>query len=269
MGDLLADSPAINAISLTGSTEVGLSVARRAAATLKRVFLELGGNDPFIVLDDADLEKAVEAAVSGRLQNAGQTCCSPKRFLVHASLHDAFVDGLQERFLRVKHGSPLDDDTEYGCLISERAAREVERQIELTIEQGAKLVCGGHAYDTTYFEPTILDGVTLDMDIARDMEVFGPVFPIITFQTDDEAIEISNATKYGLQGGVMTRSMKRAMRVAAGLHCGGVVINASGNYRHLEQAFGGWKMSGVGREGVSVTLDEMTQEKTYILKDIL
>ena len=269
VGSLLADSPMINAISLTGSTEVGLSVAERGIKTLKRVFMELGGNDPFIVLDDADLQKAVDAAVSGRLQNAGQTCCSPKRFLVHESLHDAFVQGMINTFARVKHGSPLDDETEYGCLISERAAREVERQIQHTVAQGAELLCGGHAYNTTYFEPTILDEVTPEMDAARDMEIFGPVFPVITFKTDEEAIEIANTTKYGLQAGVMSRSAERAMRVAAGLQCGGVVINASGNYRHLEQPFGGWKMSGLGREGVCTTLEEMTQEKTYILKNIL
>lgn len=269
VGSLLADSTMINAISLTGSTEVGLTVAERGIKTLKRVFMELGGNDPFIVLDDADLQKSVDAAVSGRLQNAGQTCCSPKRFLVHESLHDAFVQGMMDAFARVRHGSPLDDETEYGCLISERAALEVERQIQHTVEQGAKLLCGGHAYNTTYFEPTILDGVTLEMDVARDLEVFGPIFPVITFKTDEEAIEIANATKYGLQAGVMSRSAERAMCVAAGLQCGGVVINASGNYRHLEQPFGGWKMSGLGREGVCTTLEEMTQEKTYILKNIL
>ena len=269
VGSLLADSPMINAISLTGSTEVGLAVAERSIKTLKRVFMELGGNDPFIVLDDADLQKAVDAAVSGRLQNAGQTCCSPKRFLVHESLHDAFVQGMMDAFARVKHGSPLDNETEYGCLISERAAREVERQIQHTVNQGAKLLCGGHAYNITYFEPTILDGVTPEMDAARDLEIFGPIFPVITFKTDKEAVEIANATKYGLQAGVMSRSAERAMRVAASLQCGGVVINASGNYRHLEQPFGGWKMSGLGREGVCTTLEEMTQEKTYILKNIL
>lgn len=269
VGTLLAESPQINAISLTGSTEVGLQVAQKAMQTLKRVFMELGGNDPFIVLDDADLSKAVDAAVSGRLQNSGQTCCSPKRFIVHTSLHDAFVQGLLDAFAKVRQGSPLDDETEYGCLINPRAALEVEKQVQHTVEQGAKLICGGHAYNTTYFEPTVLDGVTLDMDAARDMEIFGPVFPIISFSTDEEAVAIANATKYGLQAGVMTRSTERAMQVASQLQCGGVVINASGNYRHLEQPFGGWKMSGLGREGVSVTLDEMTQEKTYILKNIL
>ena len=269
VGNLLAESPLINAISLTGSTEVGLSVAQKGMQTLKRVFMELGGNDPFIVLEDADLQKSIDAAVSGRLQNAGQTCCSPKRFIVHESLHDAFVQGLMSAFATINHGSPLDDETEYGCLISERAAKEVEKQVQLTVEQGAKLLCGGHAYDTTYFEPTILDGVTLEMDAARDLEIFGPVFPVISFSTDAEAVAIANATKYGLQAGVMTRSTERAMRVASQLQCGGVVINASGNYRHLEQPFGGYKMSGLGREGVSVTLDEMSQEKTYILKNVL
>lgn len=269
VGNLLAESPLINAISLTGSTEVGVQVAQKGMQILKRIFMELGGNDPFIVLDDADLQKAVDAAVSGRLQNAGQTCCSPKRFIVHASLHDAFVQGLLDAFPKVKQGSPLDDATEYGCLISRRAAQEVEKQVQHTVEQGAKLLCGGHAYNVTYFEPTVLDGVTLDMDAAKDMEIFGPVFPVISFNTDAEAVAIANATKYGLQAGVMTRSMERAIQIASKLECGGVVINASGNYRHLEQPFGGYKMSGLGREGVSVTLDEMTQEKTYILKNIL
>lgn len=269
IGSLLSRSPLIDAISLTGSTEVGLDVARQGAETLKRVFLELGGNDPFIVLDDADLELAIANAVSGRLQNAGQTCCAPKRFLVHESLHDAFIEGALQRFAQIRHGSPVDDETEYGCLISEKAAQEVQRQVEYTVSQGAKLVCGGKPYNKTYFEPTILDGITLDMDVAKDMEIFGPVLPILTFKTDEEAVAIANATSFGLQGGVMTRSMNRAMWVASRLQCGGVVINSSGNYRHLQQPFGGYKMSGVGREGTCITLDEMTQPKSYILKGIL
>lgn len=269
IGTLLSLSPDINAISLTGSTAVGIDVAQKSATTLKRVFLELGGNDPFIVLDDADLEQAAAKAAMGRLQNAGQTCCSPKRFLVHESLHDAFVDGIIHHIKKLHRGSPLDDTTDYGSLISEKAAQTVEKQIQLTVQQGAKLVYGGWRYDQTYVEPTILDGVTLDMDVAKDMEVFGPVFPIITFKDDDEAIEIANATCYGLQAGIMTQSINRAIRVASKLQCGGVVINDSGNYRHLSQPFGGYKMSGLGREGVSITLDEMTQQKSYILKGVL
>jgi succinate-semialdehyde dehydrogenase/glutarate-semialdehyde dehydrogenase len=269
VGKILAESPKVNAISLTGSTEVGISLAETGAKTLKRVFLELGGNDPFIVLDDADISKAIATAVEGRLENAGQTCCSSKRFLVHESIHDVFIKKLLEALSKIKHGSPQDDETEYGCLINGNAAQKVESQIQKTIEQGAKLICGGHAYNTTYFEPTILDDVTLDMDIAKDMEVFGPVFPIITFKTDEDAVKIANASRYGLQAGIMTKSVDRAMRIAANLQCGAVVINGSGNYRHIEQPFGGYKMSGFGREGISGTLAEMTQEKTYVLKDVL
>lgn len=269
VGKILAESPKVNAISLTGSTEVGISLAETGAKTLKRVFLELGGNDPFIVLDDADISKAIAAAVEGRLENAGQTCCSSKRFLIHESIHDVFIKKLLEALSKIKHGSPQDDETEYGCLINGNAAQKVELQIQKTIEQGAKLICGGHAYNITYFEPTILDDVTLDMDIAKDMEVFGPVFPIITFKTDEDAVKIANASRYGLQAGIMTKSVDRAMRIAANLQCGAIVINGSGNYRHIEQPFGGYKMSGFGREGISGTLAEMTQEKTYVLKDVL
>ena len=269
VGNLLAESPQIDAISLTGSTEVGISVAQAGAKTLKRVFLELGGNDPFIVFDDADLEHAIKDAVAGRVQNAGQTCCSPKRFIVQDTVRQAFIDGAVDRIRQLKLGSPLDEATDFGSLISERAAQDVQKQVELTIAQGARLVCGGKAYNKTYFEPTILDGVTMDMDVATDLEIFGPVLPIISFHTEEEAIAIANATCYGLQAGVMTRNINRAMRVASALQCGGVVINSSGNYRHLDQPFGGYKMSGLGREGVSVTLDEMTQEKSYILKNVL
>ncbi len=269
VGELLAKSDKVNAISLTGSTEVGLHVAEAGAKTLKRVFLELGGNDPFIVFDDADLEHAIRDATQGRVQNAGQTCCSPKRFIVQDTVKDAFITGVIARIKALKLGSPLEETTDLGSLISERAAQEVHRQVEHTIRQGAKLVCGGNLYDRTYYEPTILDDVTLEMDVAGDMEIFGPVFLIITFRTEEEAIEIANHTCYGLQAGVMTKDMSKAMRVASRLECGGVVINSSGNYRHLDQPFGGYKMSGVGREGVSVTLDEMTQEKSYIMKNIL
>ncbi|MDR0363355.1 MAG: aldehyde dehydrogenase family protein [Planctomycetota bacterium] len=269
VGELLAKSDKIQAISLTGSTPVGLQIAELGARTLKRVFLELGGNDPFIVFDDADLEAAICDAAMGRVQNAGQTCCAPKRFLVHNPVKRRFVEGVIQRIKNLKLGSPLDESTDLGSLISERAAGEVHKQVRLTVEQGATLLHGGRIYDKTYYEPTILDDVTPDMDVARDLEIFGPVLPIIGFDGEDEAVEIANATCYGLQAGVMTSDMGRAMRVASRLACGGVVINSSGNYRHMDQPFGGCKMSGVGREGVSVTLDEMTQEKSYILKNVL
>jgi len=269
IGTILSESPLINAISLTGSTAVGIDVASRSASTLKRVFAELGGNDPFIVFDDADLENAVDCAFRGRIQNAGQTCCSPKRFIVQDTVKDAFVDGLLKRCASLKTGDPASPDTEMGSLISERAANEVQTQVEQTVALGAKLLCGGRAFNKTFFQPTVLDGITDAMPIAHDMEVFGPVFPVITFHTEEEAIHIANDTSYGLQAGVMTGNMNRAMRVASQLECGGVVINSSGNYRDVDQPFGGCKMSGLGREGISVTLQEYTQVKSYILKNIL
>ena len=269
VGEILAKSEKINAITLTGSTEVGQHVMELAAKTLKKVFFELGGNDPFIVFEDADLQQAIEAAAAGRVQNAGQTCCSPKRFIVHNSVKQQYIEGVVQYFNNLKQGNPVDDETEYGSLINARAAKTVDEQVKQTVAQGAKLVCGGRIYNETWYEPTLLDDVTMDMDIMKDMECFGPVMPVIGFDTEEEAIRIANNTCYGLQAGVMTKDMQRAMRVAEQLECGGVVINGSGNYRNLDQPFGGNKKSGIGREGVSVTLDEYTQEKSYILKGVL
>jgi len=269
VGSLLAQSEAVNAISLTGSTEVGISVASAGAKTLKRVFLELGGNDPFVVLEDADMEAAVEAAVAGRVQNAGQTCCAPKRFIVQNSIRERFTEGVLNRLKKVRTGSPMDETTDLGSLISVNAAMTVEKQVEETVAQGAKLLTGGKAYDQSYFQPTVLADVTLEMDIARDMEVFGPVIPIIGCDTVDDAIMISNATCYGLQAGVMTQDTKKAFYVASRLDCGSVVINGSGNFRNVDQPFGGFKKSGLGREGINCTLEEMSHLKTYVLKSLL
>jgi len=268
IGDILTESPDIQAVTFTGSTEVGLHIAEKAAKTLKRVMLELGGNDPYIVFEDADFELAVTGAVRGRVQNAGQTCCSPKRFLVQNSIKEKFIERAVKQINALKHGSPLDDDTELGSLISAKAAKKVDEQVKMTIAQGGRLICGGKPISETYYEPTIIE-VSPDTDIARDMECFGPVIPIIGFDTEEEAIAISNQSMYGLQAGVITRDMNKALRVASRLECGGVVINQSGNYRHMDQPFGGWKMSGTGREGISVTLEELTQLKSYVLRNIL
>lgn len=268
-GRVLSQSPDIDAISLTGSTEVGIKVAEMAAKTLKHLSLELGGNDPFIVFDDADIELSVTEAVGGRIANAGQTCVAPKRFIVHSKIAKEFTDKLVASLNNLKRGCPLEDSTDLGSLITEEAAFRVQKQVEHTVSQGATLVLGGKCYDRTYFEPTVLTGVTQDMDIAGDMEVFGPVFPIITFDTFDEAIEIANKTQYGLQAGVMSKDFSKAMRAASKVKCGGVVINGCGCFRNVHQAFGGIKMSGVGREGISCSLQEMTQVKSYILKGVM
>jgi succinate-semialdehyde dehydrogenase/glutarate-semialdehyde dehydrogenase len=268
IGAQLATSPYVDAITLTGSTEVGVSVARAAASTLKHLSLELGGNDPLIVYGDADMDLAVEEAVRGRVQCAGQTCCAPKRFLVQNSVKAEFTEMALARLKRVKRGSPLDESTDLGSLISVRAAEATAAHVARSVEQGARLLCGGHVFDRSYFEPTVLDNVTLDMDIATDLEIFGPVMPIIGFDTIEDAIRIANASSFGLQGGVFTRDNQKAFQTAQALECGGVCINASGNFRNVDQPFGGWKMSGVGREGINITLKELKHTKSYIMKGI-
>jgi len=269
VGGILVESEKIDAISFTGSTEVGKAIAKRSAQTLKHIFLELGGNDPFIVFEDADIELAVNECASGRTQNAGQTCCAPKRFLIQNSIKGHFVEMLIGRLKLIKMGSPLEEDTQMGVLISPRSTMEIHKQIEHTLSQGATCAYGGRLIGPTFIEPTVLLDVTPDMDIFKDMEVFGPVFPIVGFDTEEEAIHIANNTSFGLNAGVMTRDMKKAFRVAARMHCGSVVINGSGNYRNIDQPHGGRKLTGLGREGICCTLEEMTQPKAYVLKSIL
>ena len=269
IGNILVESEHIDAVSFTGSTEVGQKIASIATRTLKHIFLELGGNDPFIVFDDADMEAAINECVASRIQNAGQTCCAPKRFLIQNNIKETFVSKLLERLGKVRNGSPLDENTDMGSLINPAAALEIKQQVELTISQGAKCIHGGNLLKPTYYEPTVLVNVTPEMDISKDMEVFGPVFPILGFDTEEEALAIANDTSYGLNASVFTGDMKRAIRVASMLECGSVVINGSGCYRNIDQPHGGRKMTGLGREGICCTLEEMTQTKAYILKGIL
>ncbi len=268
IGDHLVSSPRINAITLTGSTEVGIVVAEQAARHLHHVHLELGGNDPLIIFDDVDLHKAVEETVVSRAFNAGQTCASSKRLIVHNSIKDRFAEELVKKLSELRVGDPQDPEIDIGCLINEKAAIDVEKQVQHTVDQGARCILGGSRYNGCFFPMTVLVDVTPEMDIARDLEVFGPVFPIIGFDTVEEAIDIANASIFGLMGGVLTNDYKRALKIAARLECGGVVINGSGNYRPPELAFGGYKMSGLGREGVSATLEEMSQLKSIVLKGV-
>jgi succinate-semialdehyde dehydrogenase/glutarate-semialdehyde dehydrogenase len=247
--------------------------------------LELGGNDPFIVLADADVEAAAAEAAVLRTIGAGQVCISPKRFIVHRSVKEAFtrkaleiMSGVEmgykedigediKRFAR-KNLFEMPREAEYmPCLISESAAKTVEAQVRKTVEQGAKILLGG-TREGAYFAPTILADVTKDMDIAKDMEVFGPVMPIIGFETVDEAIEIANNSCFGLSGCVMTRDWKAGMRVAREVESGTMVINGVGQYRNMMQPFGGFKLSGNGKEGF-ITLGEMTREKNVVLKNFL
>lgn len=268
IGNWLTVSPKIDAVSLTGSCGVGVTTAANAAKNLTHVFLELGGNDPLIVFADANLDKAVEEALGGRASNSGQTCCGTKRFLIQKSVKDAFVKKLVQALEGLKVGDPFDPETNCGPLINESAAKEVERQVNQTVEAGAKLVYGGIRKGAFYM-PTVLDEVTKDMPIACDMEVFGPVFPIISFESWEEALEIANNCPYGLSSGVMTEDLSVALTIAREIEAGTCVINGCGNYRSAHLPFGGYKMTGIGREGVTETLDEYTQIKNIAFKGLL
>ncbi len=263
--ELAVKDPRTSLVTFTGSTEVGLRIAAVAAANLTPVALELGGNDPFIVLPDANMDRVIGELFVGRLINAGQICCASKRFIIHKSVADEFTERAIEYVSTLKIGDPLDRDTQIGCLIDERSSKEVENQIALTVSQGAKLRIGGKRIGC-FIEPAVLTEVTKDMDIMKDMEVFGPVIPIITFETEDEAVEIANNTKYGLSSCVFSEDHRALLRVSSRLQAGNVVINGASNLRSFEIPFGGWKKSGLGTEGVMSTYDEVTQKKVITMK---
>jgi succinate-semialdehyde dehydrogenase/glutarate-semialdehyde dehydrogenase len=229
--------------------------------------LELGGNDAFILLADGDVDLAVDELVWGRMYNTGQVCCASKRFLIQRSRVEEFTEKAIKRISSLKQGDPTADNTQLGCLISEKAAIKAEKQIELTVQQGGKVVFGGHR-NGAFLEPTVIKDVPPTADVARDMEIFAPVVPIISFDTKEEAIKIANSSKFGLCGCVFTANMKDAASVGAVLECGGVVINGASFFRSFEMPFGGYKYSGIGTEGVMSTFDEVTHTKTVVLKNI-
>lgn len=266
VGNWIVENPLIAQVNLTGGVKAGKEIARKAAENLTDYKFELGGNDPLIICEDCDMDLAVNEA-GDKTRNAGQCCSGAKRFIVHKTVKEEFVRRLiEERLKTVKTGDLLDIETDYGTLISQEAAVEVENQVKHTISQGARLVYGG-TRKGAFFEPTVLDNVTVEMDIAKDMEVFGPLFPIIEFETLDEAIEIAEASNYGLSAGVITNNLQDAMRVAGSLKSGMVAVNGSGGFRAQELPFGGGKkMSGNSRECMSSVLEEVTQEKSIIFR---
>ena len=267
VGAAAAGDPRVAAVSFTGSTEVGISLAETCAKSLRPVSLELGGNDPLLIFDDCDYELSMSETIGGRVGNAGQTCCASKRFLIQRGIYEKFVADLVQRLSQLKVGDPADPTVEMGPCVRESSAKDVEAQIQKTVEQGGKLLCGGKR-SGAFVEPTVIE-VTPEMDIARDMEVFGPVWPVIPFDTLEEALEIANNTIFGLSSGVITSNMRTAMKVANGIQAGACVINGTGNYRLAHQPFGGYKYYGVGREGAVSTLEEMTQQKMISFKGIL
>ena len=267
-GQALARHKGVHLVSVTGSTAVGMETMATASQNLTHVMLELGGNDAFILDKDGDLDLAIEEMVWGRLYNTGQVCCASKRFLVHNDIKEEFTQRVMERISKMRIGNPMNEDTEIGCLINERAARRVEEQVNKTVEQGAKLIFGGRR-NGAYYEPAVLINVTRDMDIMKDMEVFGPVIPICGFDDIEEAIDIANQSSFGLCGNIITKDINKAMKVAEQLEVGGAVINGSSFFRSAEMPFGGWKHSGIGNEGIASTLQEMSRVKTIVLKNVL
>lgn len=264
IGDTLARSPGIQLITVTGSTAVGVRIAQLAAENLKKVHMELGGNDAMIILADSDLEKAAEAVVLGRLARGnGQICCAVKRVYVEAPIYDAFAKLLAEKAKKLKVGDQLQEDTDVGPLINEEAAKEIEASVNEAIKGGAKLAAGGHRRKA-FMEPTVLIDIPADLPTFKD-EVFGPVAPLMRFNTIDEAVRMANDSPYGLQSAVFTRDINKALDIAYKLEAGGVIVNWSSALRVETLPFGGIKLSGHGREGVHDTLEEMTDQKTIIV----
>ena len=268
VGQALAAHPDVHLVSLTGSTAAGIQTMGTASKHLAHIMLELGGNDAFLFLEDGDMDLAVKETIWGRLYNGGQVCCASKRFLIHNSRKQEFIDRMKEVISKLKIGDPSKMETDMGPMINLNAAKRIEEQVNQTVAAGATIICGGKREDA-YYEPTILDNVTKEMDIAKDMEVFGPVIPVIGFDNVEDAIEIANQSSFGLCGCVITKDYKKGMQIAARLECGGAVVNGSSFYRAFEMPFGGWKNSGIGNEGVLTTLQEMSRIKTIVLKNIL
>lgn len=268
VGQALAGHPGVHLVSLTGGTGAGIQTMGTASKNLTHVTLELGGNDAFIFLEDGDMDLAIPEVKWGRLYNGGQVCCASKRFLIHNSRKAEFIERVKELIVGLKIGDPSKMDTDMGPMININAAKRIEDQVNQTISQGATLVCGGKREDA-YYEPTILDNVTKDMDIMKDMEVFGPVIPVLGFDNVEEAIEIANQSSYGLCGCVITKDYSKGIQIANRLECGGAIVNGASFYRSFEMPFGGWKHSGIGNEGVLTTLQEMSRIKTVVLKNIL
>ncbi len=250
------EHPSVRKITFTGSTPVGQRLASAAMAQMKRVSMELGGNAPFIVFDDADLDRAVAGAMASKYRNSGQTCVCANRFLVQSSVYDAFSDRLAAAARKLKIGDGLEPGVEQGPLIDAKAVEKVEAHIADALSKGATLATGGrrHANGGTFFEPTVLTGVTPSMAIASD-ETFGPVAPLFRFNTEDEAIALANNTEYGLASYVYTRDLGRAFRMMERLEYGMVAIN-EGILSTEVAPFGGVKSSGVGREGSRYGLDD-------------
>jgi succinate-semialdehyde dehydrogenase/glutarate-semialdehyde dehydrogenase len=265
VGGELTQNPLVRKFSFTGSTEIGKLLMRQCASTVKKVSLELGGNAPFIVFDDADLDAAADGAMLSKFRNMGQTCVCANRFLVQDSVYDAFAEKLGSRMAKLKVGDGFEDGVTQGPLINMDGVEKVERLLKDATSKGAKIVTGGkrHALGGTFFEPTLLRDVTTKMACARE-EIFGPVATLFRFNTEEDAIRMANDTEYGLAAYYYSRDMGRIMRVAEALEYGILGIN-EGIISTEVAPFGGMKESGIGREGSKYGIEDYLEIKYLAL----
>jgi succinate-semialdehyde dehydrogenase/glutarate-semialdehyde dehydrogenase len=261
IGAALTESPIVRKLSFTGSTAVGAQLYAQCAPTIKKLSLELGGNAPFVVFDDADLDAAVEGAMQSKFRNAGQTCVCANRIYVQEGIHDAFVERLTGAVEALVVGPGGEDNVTIGPLIEERAIAKVEAHIADAVGKGATVVCGGrrHAQGGLFFQPTVITGIEPGMIVLGE-ETFGPLAPIVRFETEAEAVTLANASEFGLAAYLYTRDNARLWRVAEALETG--IVGANTGLISTEVApFGGVKMSGLGREGSRHGLDDYLELK--------
>jgi succinate-semialdehyde dehydrogenase/glutarate-semialdehyde dehydrogenase len=261
IGGELTSNPLVRKLSFTGSTEIGRLLMRQSAETVKKLSLELGGNAPFIVFDDADIDAAVAGALASKYRNSGQTCVCTNRFYAQAGIYDEFVEKLAAAASALKVGNGLEAGTEQGPLIDANAVAKVEEHVADALAKGGRLLAGGkrHALGGTFFEPTVIADVTQDMMVAGE-ETFGPLAPVIRFETEDQAIAMANDTEFGLAAYFFSTNLARVWRVAEAIESGMVCIN-SGLLSTEVAPFGGVKQSGLGREGSKYGIDDYVEMK--------
>jgi succinate-semialdehyde dehydrogenase/glutarate-semialdehyde dehydrogenase len=261
IGGAIMDSPVVRKVTFTGSTEVGKELIRQSADTVKKVSMELGGNAPFLVLNDADVDAAVQGAMVSKFRNAGQTCVCANRFYVQSGVYDTFVEKLIEATAKMKVGDGLKDGVEQGPMIDLESVEKVEELVADAVSKGGKIELGGnrHELGQSFFEPTVITGATQDMRVSKE-EIFGPMAPVFKFDDLEDAIAMANDTEFGLCAYAYTREIGQIMRLNEGLEYGMIGIN-SGLITTVEAPFGGVKESGLGKEGGSQGLDDYMDTK--------
>ena len=262
---MLAD-PRVRKLSFTGSTSVGRVLLAEAAKSVVNCSMELGGNAPFLVFDDADLDAALDGAMVAKMRNAGEACTAANRFYVQAGIHDAFVQGLTARMAALKIGAGYDSDTQCGPMITQKAVQKIDQLVSDALSRGAKATTGGAplAGSGYFYPPTVLQDVPMDAAIAHE-EIFGPVAPVYRFETDDEAIRLANMTEYGLAAYIYSGDLRRALRVGKAIETGMLGINR-GLMSDPAAPFGGVKQSGLGREGGVTGILEFMEAKYYAVE---